>query len=125
MNISGPDALKCLTFLTHLQATMIEGILQMKEFTENPSVAELNFNNLNYIPSGKNKLNLTECFIGLLFQVPFYLGLIIYTMNTMSGNGTNTNQLAIVFAKITIIVMEPRKDQKNQEAIQANYSFGN
>ena len=32
----------------------------MKEFTENPSVAKLNFNNLNYIPSGKNKLNLTE-----------------------------------------------------------------
>jgi hypothetical protein len=94
--ISEPDALKCLTFLTP-QATMIEGILQMKEFAENPSVTELNFNNLNYVPSGKNKLTLTECFIGLLFQVPFYLGLIIYTINTMSGNGTNTKPACYCF----------------------------
>ena len=63
-HLSGPNYLKALTFLTP-QGTLYEGLLQMKQFTEYPSVVQLNFDNMDYIPSGDNsKVNLIQCFVG-------------------------------------------------------------
>ena len=81
------DVLQYFAFLTPA-ATFYEGLCHMKQFTDDPSVAPLNWSNMNVLPSGQSVLKVGECLLALFLQTLAYLFLAIYSMKTVGGNGS-------------------------------------